>query len=165
MTESDAIEGEAATSDDLFWIELIDDSIKNMPARYDEPAKQLITISGVLQGLYFVAISFSSLKDQISLNCAWDYLLNSVFLFPIIFWLGSLYFAIRVLMPKFRPEMSRRSISEAKRRWQDDRDSKSQNLTRAQWLLVLGFIPLILSICCYLIFFHGGSSGISISIK
>jgi hypothetical protein len=157
--------GQAVTEEDLLWLEVLNTAIKNMPSSYDEPAKQLITISGVLQGLYFVAISFSTLKDQISIKCAWDCIFNFVFILPVILWLGSLFFAIRVIMPKLRDRISRVSTSEIQQRWQDDRDYKSQNLKRAQWLLVLGFIPLIISICCYMIFFHNDPSSISISIK
>ena len=44
--------GQAVTEEDLLWLEVLNTAIKNMPSSYDEPAKQLITISGVLQGLY-----------------------------------------------------------------------------------------------------------------
>jgi hypothetical protein len=157
--------GEAVTEEDRIWLDVLNNAIKNMASCYDEPAKQLITISGVLQGLYFVAISFSTLKDQMLLNCTLDYILIFVFILPVILWLGSLYFAIRVLMPKFRPKISMMSTSEIQQRWQEDRDSKSQNLKRAQWFLVIGFIPLIICIFCYLIFFHSDSSSLTISIK
>jgi hypothetical protein len=154
--------GQAVTQEDLLWLEMGNSAIKNMLSSYDEPAKQLINITGVLQGLYFVAISFSTLNDQISLKCLQDYAFNTIFIFPVIFWIVSLYFAIRVLMPKFRSRISNLSSSEIQARWEEDRDYKSRNLIWAQRFLVWGFIPLIVSICCYLIFFHSSSSATNI---
>lgn len=157
IENSEVIAGEVVTEEDLFWLDLANIAIKDMHKSYDEPAKQIITVSGVLQGLYFVAISFSTLKDQISLNCIRDYILYIIFILPVVLWIGSLYYAIHVIMPKFRHRISKMSPTEIQERWQEDRDSKSRNLMRAQWLLVAGFLPLIISICCYLIFFHGDS--------
>ena len=162
---SELFVGQAVTQEDLFWLEMGNNAIKNMLSSYDEPAKQLITITGVLQGLYFVAISFSTLNDQISLTCLRDYAFNTIFILPVILWLGSLYFAIRVLMPKFRSRISNLSSSEIQARWDEDRDYKSRNLIWAQRFLVWGFIPLIVSICFYMVFFHSNSSAISTSIK
>ena len=146
MTNTETTDAIAVTKEDLFWLEIANNAIKDMSKNYDEPAKQIITVSGVLQGLYFVAISFSTLNDQISLKCVWDCVFNLVFILPVIFWLGGLYFAIRVLMPKFRTPISKQSTSEIQKRWQEDRDSKSRNLMWAQWLLVAGFLPLLITL-------------------
>lgn len=146
---------DAETKENVLWGEIANATIKNMQKSYDEPAKQIITVSGVLQGLYFVAISFSTLKNLICLNCIWDYLFNIlIFLTPVGSWILSLYFAISVLIPKIRTPIGYKSTSEVQIRWQSDRDSKTKNLMWAKRALVFGLLWLIFSIGYYLFFFH-----------
>jgi len=151
MTNNRVFIGEGKTDEDWFWEEIADAAAKNMQKSHDEPAKQIITVSGVLQGLYFVAISFSTLKDQIYLSSINVYVLLFVFLLPIVLWLISLFFAISVIIPKFRTNMYRNSPSAIQKMWNYDIDSKAENLLRAQIFLVAGFLFLVISICVYIL--------------
>jgi hypothetical protein len=153
------------TEEDLFWVEIGKDALRNMIGCYDEAAKQLITVSGVLQGLYFVAISFSTIKDQFSINSFNGVFMILLFISPVALWLLSLGCSIYVLIPQHRGDLSFTVAIDVKDRWKLDVGHKSTWLKRAQRLLFLGFIPLLGSIICYLIYFHNNAANISVLLK
>ena len=76
-----------------FWREtgreLVRESIKSL----DETARQIITVAGILEGLYFHAISFSDIRGAVSGSSTWLYLL------PLVILLISLVSAFAVFFP------------------------------------------------------------------
>jgi hypothetical protein len=64
------------------------DSIKS----FDDTAKQLITMEGILVGLYFNAFAFA----KVSIGVGWQLI---VYLLPIVFLVVSLLSALRVFFP------------------------------------------------------------------
>jgi len=73
-----------------FWKDtakgLLGESIKSI----EETAKQLIAVAGILEGLYFHAIAYSNVRGKL------DSGLFLLYLAPLIFWLGSLFFGLLV---------------------------------------------------------------------
>jgi hypothetical protein len=65
----------------------------------EEAAKQLISITSLTQGIYFAAIFFSDLKKVLIVNDWHGLLLVLLFTSPILLWLISLGFAVRVFIP------------------------------------------------------------------
>ncbi len=83
-------EGEARE----FWREMARTLIRESITSVDETAKQVVTAAGVLAGLYFNAIAFGDLRGAVKgFGELWPYLL------PIVFLLGSLFFALFVFLP------------------------------------------------------------------
>lgn len=158
MTDNDkspiAIGG-GPTDQDSFWLQVGQDATKEAVGRLEEAAKQLITITSLLQGIYFAAISFSDLKKALGGQNFDGYSLFSlVALFmPIFMWLISLGFAIFVLVPVKRltilnsPDLVRDMYVEAI-------NYKSKYLHYAHLALLLGFVSLIAAIFVYLVLIH-----------
>ena len=65
--------------------------------RVEDAAKQLVSLNGALQGLYFAVFAFSDLKARVSGDVA------LLFLLPVGCWLASLSFATLVFVPRARP--------------------------------------------------------------
>ncbi|VVB72324.1 Uncharacterised protein [uncultured archaeon] len=152
--------GGGLTNEDSFWLQVGHDATKEAVGRQEEAAKQLITITSLLQGIYFAAISFSDLKKALGAqNFIGSQLFALVALFagPILIWLISLSFAICVLVPVKRltilnsPDLIRKMYSEAI-------DYKSRNLHYAHLALLLGFVLLMVAIFVYLVWIQVPSS-------
>lgn len=152
-TEWDVIAGEKADSKiDDFWIETGRNAISDSIANQIDAAKQLISITSILQAIYFAAISFSDLKKELfsyQTNMGGTYLLILIFVSPIIFWLLSLAFSVRVLVPLSRGAMID-SPTGIRSMVQEAIYFKSKYLRAAHLMLIFGFIPLIISIAIYL---------------
>ena len=77
-----------------FWRDtakgLLGESIKSI----EETAKQIIGVAGILEGLYFHAIAYSDIREQ--LGGVGPLLL---YLLPLLFWLVSLLAALLVFFP------------------------------------------------------------------
>lgn len=134
------------------WLEEGKNMIKGALTKQEEAAKQLITITTLLQGIYFAAISFSDLKKAIIMQQLNGVLLVAVvmlFAVPVIFWLISLIFSMRVIVPVTRitnlysPDLISDAFDKAV-------EYKHKNLYYAQWSLILGLIPLAINIYIYL---------------
>jgi hypothetical protein len=134
------------------WLEQGKDIIKGALTKQEEAARQLITITTLLQGIYFAAISFSDLKKALMVQQHHGVILAALimlFAIPIIFWLISLSFSMRVIVPVTRltnlysPDLISATFYEAV-------DYKQRNLYYAQWSLILGLIPLAINIYIYL---------------
>ncbi len=135
-------------------MEIVRGSAKEAVGRLEEAAKQLITITSLLQGIYFAAISFGDLKKALIEQHLEGYLLvflAVLFLSPILMWLISLGLAAYVLVPKKRltnlssPYLAREMYVEAI-------DYKSKYLHYAHQALLLGFVLLVITVFVYLVF-------------
>jgi len=118
-------------------------------AELEEAAKQLISATSLLQAIYFAAISFSELKEGLVVEGTKDWLLVLLFVLPIVLWLASLCFAVRV----FKPETYRTNLSSpdlARSMYGEMVAYKHRQLRRAHQFLVLGFVPLAVNIVLYL---------------
>jgi hypothetical protein len=152
MSESDEkpVQGGSLTKLDRFWLETARGAAKESVAALEEAAKQLISVTSLLQAIYFAAISFSELKESlVVVEGVKDWLLILLFVLPIILWLASLGFAVRV----FKPETYKTNLSSpdlARSMYGEMVAYKHQQLRRAHLFLVLGFLPLVVNIVLYL---------------
>ncbi len=144
------VQGEALTPLDRFWLDTTRGVVKESVGAHEEAAKQLIAITSFAQTIYFAAISFSDLKRGITtLTPAEQWLAAAVLAFPLVFWIVSLFFAIRVFVPEtYRTNLNSPEL--AQEAYEQIVSYKHRQLRRAQSLLVAGFILLLLTIVVYL---------------
>lgn len=145
--------GKPLTAMDRFWLETGKDAVKVACNKQEEAAKQIISITSVLQGIYFAAISFSDLRNALVAQEAWGGAMIAFvafFVSPTIIWLISLGFAVRVVVPVTR-YTSLNSPDLLKKMYQEAIDYKSKYLWRAHMALMLGFVPLVVNIVIYLV--------------
>ncbi len=151
MSEGDdePVRGVSLTKLDRFWLATARSAAKESVGALEEAAKQLISVTSLLQAIYFAAISFSDLKGSLVVEGAKDYLLVLLFVLPIVLWLASLSFAIRV----FKPETYKTNLSSpdlARSIYGEIVAYKHRQLRRAHQFLLLGFVPLVVNIVLYL---------------
>src|SRR5579864_1207673 len=81
--------------------------------RVEEAAKQLIALTAILQGIYFVIFAFSDLRKQVgTLNLPIpNGLILLLFFIPLVLWLVSLFCATQVFVPRPRPEVNLNDMS------------------------------------------------------
>src|SRR6266702_5738549 len=84
-----------------YWRKVSDEAPVQALIRAEDAAKQLIGLTGALQGLYLAVFAFSDLRKQIGeLHVpALGLLIWMVFLLPIVLWLFSLLCATQVFVP------------------------------------------------------------------
>jgi hypothetical protein len=146
------VQGEALTSSDSFWLDMVRGTAKESVSALEEAAKQLITVTTVAQAIYFAAVSFGGVKAALgSLTPARQWLVAISLIVPLIFWLASLAFAVLVFRPKTY-STSLDSPDHAREVYEEIVAYKHRQLLRAHRLLATGFIPLIINIVLYLIF-------------
>lgn len=143
------VRGGSLTRLDRFWLETAQGAAKESVTALEEAAKQLISVTSLLQAIYFAAISFSEVKGGLASEGAVGWMLLLMFVLPIVFWLISLSFAVRV----FKPETYKTNLSSpdlAQKMYGDMVAYKHRQLRRAHLFLVLGFVPLVVNIVLYL---------------
>ena len=128
---------------DPFWRKNAHKLVEGSIDTLDNMAKQLIVLTGLLEGLYFHAITFSDLRGTLSGWLIWSYIA------PIALWMISLLFAVWALFPKtynINIESSRNS----KETYEQIVSQKHIRLKIAAVLLVISFLPLIVAVYYYL---------------
>lgn len=126
-----------------FWKEnarkLVGESISTI----EGVAKEIIVVAGLLEGLYFHAITFSNLRGTLSGGMV------LVYLAPIVLWLGSLFFAMWTLMPEAR-EININSTDSSKETFEKIVSDKHLRLVISEALLLASFLFLILAVYYFL---------------
>lgn len=134
---------------DRFWLETARGATKESIPALEEAAKQLISITSLTQGIYFAAISFSDLKAELAVQDLLGWFLVFLFASPIVLWLISLAYAVRVFAPETyktnlqSPQLAREMLARMA-------DYKHLQLQRAHRALLLGFLLLVVNIIVYL---------------
>ena len=134
---------------DRFWLETARSVSKESISSLEDAAKQIITITSLTQGIYFAAISFSDLKKALVVHDWQGWLLVLLFASPIMLWLVSLAFAVRVFSPETyktnlqSPDLAREMLQEIVA-------YKHSQLKSAHKALLLGFVLLVVNIIVYL---------------
>src|SRR5665647_205137 len=114
-----------------FWkqnaAKIVGESISSM----EDTAKQFVTITGLLQGIYFHAIAFSDMKNS---PC------HSVLIYaaPLVLWFMSLLFAVLVLFRK-RYKININSSQDSKEKFEKIVVWKYRMLWVSGMFLVLSF--------------------------
>jgi len=134
---------------DRFWLETAQGAAKDSLDALEEAAKQLISVTCLLQATYFAAIYLSNLKENLVAENASGWLLVLLFVLPVILWLASLSLAVRVFKPvTYKTNLSSPDL--ARQMYGEMVTYKQKQLQRAHLFLVLGLIPLVLNIVLYL---------------
>jgi hypothetical protein len=152
MSEGDdePVRGGSLTKLDRFWLETARSAAKESVAALEEAAKQLVSVTSLLQAIYFAAISFSDLKGSLVVEGEIRWALVLLFVLPIVFWLASLGFAVLV----FKPETYRTNLSSpdlARLMYREIVGYKHRQLQRSHLFLLLGFVPLVVNIVLYVV--------------
>jgi hypothetical protein len=146
------VQGEALTPLDSFWLETVRSAVKESVGALEEAAKQLITVTTLAQAIYFAAVSFGDVKVALgTLTQTRQWLITIALVIPLLFWLASLAFAVRV----FKPETYRTSLDSpdrAREAYEEIVTYKHRQLGRAHRMLATGFVALIINVVLYLIF-------------
>lgn len=133
---------------DRFWLSLGKIKIKEAQSRQEDGAKQLIVITSILQAVYFASIPFTEIKNLFTTQnyqtlpqfYHWwlEPFLIIFFISPVLLWLISLFFAVRVLVPE-----DHFIIEDSPTDWKDNYKlsvkRKSRNLQLAHKSLVIAF--------------------------
>ena len=114
----------------------------------DSAARQLITVTALLQGLYFAAISLSDFKRYAA---AWQL---ALLLTPAVLWLLSLVFAVMTFMPIAR-RISRESVRDDFVRIVHE---KFRNLRLSYYGLLLSLAVLLANVLVYLLWIARATS-------
>lgn len=126
-----------------FWKEnakkLVGESISTM----ESVAKEIIVVAGLLEGLYFHAITFSDLRGSLSGD------LVLVYISPIALWLGSIFFAMWTLMPQAR-EININSTDSSKETFVKIVADKHLRLMAAEGFLLASLVFLLIAVYFYL---------------
>ena len=115
------------------------DSVKSV----EETARQIITVAGILEGLYFHAISFSDIRESMSgANLAW-------FSLPMVLLLLSLAGAFMVFFPE-RYQINILSSTGSQATYEHIVQSKVTVMRIAAVFLLLGIVGIIVAMIVYL---------------
>lgn len=135
MPAKKIIEGMPVTAEDEFWLNTLKKITADSIESIENAGKQLISMITVLEGIYTAVIAFSGIKEIPRGN-----VLASIFyILPILLWLVSLFFALRIFKTqKFvyysnSPDSAKRTFWEIARR-------KQRNLDIAYICLCVSFV-------------------------
>ena len=131
------------SSMDIFWRGVLRRAVYKSIDSIEAASRQLIAIISFLEGIYFAAISSFEAREALS---GWTL---GLFILPIVLWLVSLFFAIRVFVPRVY-ETNLRSPDIAEETYLAIVAYKQANLQRAHWVLFASFVVLLLDIWVYL---------------
>ncbi len=109
----------------------------------ESAAKQIILICGILEGIYFHAITYSEIRGYIGT-------VEGIFyLAPLVLWLLSILFAVLVFSPKvYHTNIA--SGRESKKTFIDVVTRKHKNLKISQTIFFISFIFLLIAMGIYL---------------
>lgn len=133
------------------WREVANEAPVQAIARIEDAAKQIIGITGILQGLYFAVYSFGEVGAQIGVldSLVLRLCVLLIFLLPILFWLISLYCATQVFVPRTMPKTNLNDISagawqNVQKSYEDAQDYKLKWLRLSHRWLISSFAVVIL---------------------
>lgn len=126
-----------------FWRETGKNFVRESISTIDETAKQIVGVAGILEGLYFHAITFTDLRGKIEGDVLW------VYLAPVGLLLISLCAALLVFFPD-RSRLNFNSSEASKLVYERTVRSKLLALRTASIFLVLGIGGIFAAVFAYL---------------
>jgi hypothetical protein len=127
----------------LFWLSVGENLVRNTPKRIEGAAKQMITVAGILVGLYFNAVTLTGIKTPLPASE------SLLFVAPMIVLLISLTCSLMIFMPnKYRMEM--RAPGAAELIYKRTVKSNYRLLTVAGITLLFGILLLAFVLWAYL---------------
>jgi hypothetical protein len=131
----------------------------------EDAAKQIITVTTGLQGLYVAIFAFSTIRAQVmaTLGGVAGWLILLLFFTPPVCWLVSLFYATRVFVPRVQPDVNFNEVSVSA--WQKVKDAYGRvSEEKLRWLhcshrwLVASFV-LVLVAVLFLLSLPGAPTG------
>ncbi len=145
MNEEKIDEGIFLTPDEEFWMKKMKDIAAGSIKSIEEAGKHIIGIITVMQGIYAAVLAFSGIKEIPEAN-----LPAAVFyVSPILLWLVSLFFVLRVFKTKKYNYYSN-SPGSAKETFIEISAYKQKNLNVSYFFLCLSFVIAVLGILYWL---------------
>ncbi len=127
-----------------FWREAGKDIVKKSIDTLDEVAKQILVVAGILEGLYFHAITFSDLRGKVSGGELVIYIL------PIVLLLVSIISSLIVFLPEtYRINIANWRV--CKSTFEEISKSKMLAVRVASIFLGLAIVSLMLAVGMYLV--------------
>lgn len=129
---------------DEFWQGIAKESVSKSVETLNDLARQLLTVAGILEGLYFHAITFSDLRGHIT---GW---LLVVYLLPIVLLLITVAASIIVLFPE-KSGIEITDWVDAKKSYEHTVKSKELVVRIASYSLLAAIVSLLVAVGFYLI--------------
>lgn len=145
MTDNEIEKGIPLSKDDDFWLKKMKDMSGDSIKSIEESAKQIIGMITVMEALYTAVLAFSGIKEMSSGGM----LASAFYVSPILLWLVSLYFAIRVLKSKTY-EFYSNSPDDCKNKFYSIAKDKYRDLNLSFLFLALSFGIAIVGIFYWL---------------
>ena len=151
MNEEIIEEGTPLTTEDEFWMARMREMAGNSIKSVEEAAKQLIAMITVMEGIYGAVLAFSGIKE-IPQGKVW-----AVFFYvsPILLWLVSLFFALRVFKTQ-KYQYYSNSPDSAAATFNKIAEFKYKNLNLSYAFVCISFVIAAIGIMYWL---YVGSSG------
>ena len=103
----EAVKDMTSEAADPRWLEFMDARLKDALRSIEDTSKQLASLSGLVSGVYFGAVSVTKMSAPAAPTPS-----RMLFLIPMVFWLGTLLGAVLALVPRL-PSHPTRSPLEA----------------------------------------------------
>jgi len=125
-----------------FWKQNAEKLVGESISSVEDTAKQFVIITGLLEGIYFHAITFSDVKSMEGVSVL-------IYAAPLILWLISLIFAVMVLVRK-KYGININSSRDSKEKFEKILEGKSQLIRISGLFLILSFVALTIVLLDYL---------------
>ncbi|MBU1319334.1 MAG: hypothetical protein KKG33_00485 [candidate division Zixibacteria bacterium] len=119
---------------DTLWLEQGRDMLKGSIGSVRDAAKSLMTAAGLLNGIYLGILGLAPFVPE-----DMDLTQKCLFVIPLIFWAGSLYLGLQVLLTK-RLDINLRSPDDIRDKHEALLREKQMLLKFAFWLLTAGLV-------------------------
>jgi succinate dehydrogenase hydrophobic anchor subunit len=125
-----------------FWKQNAEKLVGESISSVEDNAKQFIAITGLLQGIYFHAITFSDIRKESAYSIL-------IYVAPLLLWLFSLIFAMLVLFKK-KYSININSSRNSKETFEKIMTEKYWFIRISGMFLILSFVALIIAVLHYM---------------
>lgn len=130
------------TEPNPFWKQNAEKLVGESISSVEDTAKQFVTITGLLEGIYFYAITFSDVKNVEGISVL-------IYAAPLVLWLLSLIFAVMVLVRK-KYGLNINSSRDSKKKFEEILEGKYQLIRISGGFLILSFVALTIAVLHYM---------------
>jgi hypothetical protein len=131
-----------AAEPNSFWKQNAEKLVGESISSVEDTAKQFVTITGLLEGIYFHVIAFSDVRYAEGSSLL-------IYVSPVVFWLLSLIFAVMVLVRK-KYGLNINSSRDSKEKFEEILEGKYRLIRISGLFLIFSFVALTIAIFHYL---------------
>lgn len=121
-----------------FWKQNAEKLVGESISSVEDTAKQFVTVTGLLEGIYFHTITFSDVRHMEGSSVL-------IYVAPLLLWLLSLIFAVMVLVRK-KYDLNINSSRDSKEKFGKILEGKYQLIRISSVFLIFSFVALIIAI-------------------